>query len=177
MKELIESYRNLGRKESKGALEALAKERFGIELNKQRSFDNMLVDLESELMVRGIDMELSDEDAPEDGDEIEVTEAAPVEPEPEPEIVDIAVPVVSDEKVISVDMPRAPELVGPGSGYLALPFWIYDWVLATVDWKDRIDECPYSGSARYLKPMKYEVERVGSVTVRESRNSRFELIV
>lgn len=185
MKSKIESFRGLGRKESKGALADFAMENWGIDLNKQRSFDNMVLDLESELMTRDIDVDLTSDSLPEVETETKVEHSVVATPEP---LVDA---VVSVEEVKTagtivadnVTEPRQVEfsekfvpafmLQGPGAGYTVLSWWIYDWIKHTTDWKYNISKCRIYNARPILETLAYYIERDGSVTIRETRNSQF----
>lgn len=188
MREKIESFRHLGRKESKGALADLAMETWGIDLNKQRSFDNMILDLESELMVRGIDLDLtSTQDS-------EASEAVTVEPEAEvvtpvesvevaPEVkVEPSVDASPEEPVTPIQPVKLPEGFVPAfaltgrEGYIVVPWWIHEWIEKTPDWKNNIDKCRIYNSRRTLETLVYYIEKNGSVMIRETRNSRFVVL-
>lgn len=64
-------------------------------------------------------------------------------------------------------------LIGRNPGYATLPWWIYQWILETPDWKS----CPLSfehpSAHQTLLSLIYYIKRDGSVQVRETRNSSF----
>lgn len=186
MREKIESFRHLGRKESKGALADLAMETWGIDLNKQRSFDNMILDLESELMVRGIDLDLTSpqdtetptpvEQEPESQEHVESVEVAPEDK------VEQSVVASPEEPVTPIQPTKLPEGFVPAfaltgrEGYIVVPWWIHEWIEKTPDWKNNIDKCRIYNSRRTLETLVYYIEKNGSVTIRETRNSRFVVL-
>lgn len=236
-KDYIEEIRVLDKKEAKAKLDEYASQ-FSIKLNKTKSFDNMLIDLEVELQ------KLADEPMPETtglsiADLIEADDAATgksvfieeVKPEAqllidsvsnsEPvKIVDvqdidpgfkvetpairdegfvIATESISDEGFtaeidlsvpagIQIDTPaitisdkfKLPDnfspnlhLMGRSPGYATLPWWIYQWIEATPDWKSRPYSFEHASAHQTLLSLIYYINRDGSVMIRETRNSSF----
>lgn len=60
------------------------------------------------------------------------------------------------------------------NGYYTCPWWIYDWVKKNPDWYKDPDSCPHASAIDTIKSLVYYIKRDGEVTVRETRNSRFE---
>lgn len=119
----------------------------------------------------------------------EVTEIQPTEethvdeeesPEPEPietpEETLIEPNVTSDdESPFQLDYDFYPRinLIGKAPGYMTLPWWIYEWIKDTPDWKQHPLDFPHPTAHDTLKTLIYYIERDGSVTVRETRNSSY----
>lgn len=64
-------------------------------------------------------------------------------------------------------------LMGRAPGYLNLPWWIYEWISANADWKDRPTDFPHPTAHDTLFTLIYYINRDGSVNIRETKNSRF----
>lgn len=64
-------------------------------------------------------------------------------------------------------------LMGRNPGFMTLPWWIYEWVSKTEDWKDRPADFPHPTAHDTLFTLLYYINRDGSVIVRETRNSKF----
>ena len=61
--------------------------------------------------------------------------------------------------------------------YMNCPYWILDWILENgKDWKTKIDQHPRETDHPILKTVLYYIQMHGSVTVRESRNSRYHTL-
>ena len=60
------------------------------------------------------------------------------------------------------------------NGYYTCPWWIYDWIKKNPDWYKDPDSCPHASAIDTIKSLVYYIKRDGEVTVRETRNSRFE---
>ncbi|WDS61731.1 hypothetical protein [Cronobacter phage vB_Cdu_VP8] len=67
-------------------------------------------------------------------------------------------------------------MFGRHPGYAHLPFWIYDWIKANPDWKANPEKCPHWEAHQTLKSLLYYIRRDGQVRIRESRNSRFDVL-
>ncbi|UIS65718.1 minor head protein inhibitor of protease [Enterobacter phage vB_EclM_Q7622] len=126
---------------------------------------------------------------------IQVTEAPVKIPEVElrePEIIPTKAEVVYEEPVINA--PTIPEnkeetseekfelpadfsphliLMGKNPGYVTLPWWIYQWIKETPDWKSRPTSFPHPSAHQTLFSLLYYIYRNGSILVRETRNSSF----
>lgn len=64
-------------------------------------------------------------------------------------------------------------LIGRNPGYATLPWWIYQWILETPDWKSRPLSFEHPSAHQTLLSLIYYIKRDGSVQVRETRNSSF----
>lgn len=194
--EKIEGFKSLEPKEAKAALATYAQEDFSVKLNKQKSFENMLLDLVAAVPAEEEKPKLLI-DSPEP--EIvtykgEVTMGESVIEAPNiPDVVaqpltshQDSVPIlkapVSDSNEISGDLvwlegfTPTIYLLGRNSGnngYYSCPYWIYDWIDSNPDWFRIPDQCPYASAIPTIKSLAYYVIRDGSVCIRESRNSRF----
>lgn len=60
------------------------------------------------------------------------------------------------------------------NGYYTCPWWIYDWIKKNPEWYKDPDSCPHASAIETIKSLVYYIKRDGEVTVRETRNSRFE---
>lgn len=60
------------------------------------------------------------------------------------------------------------------NGYYTCPWWIYDWIKKNPEWYKDPDSCPHASAVDTIKSLVYYIKRDGEVTVRETRNSRFE---
>ena len=63
-------------------------------------------------------------------------------------------------------------LIGPTPGYMHIPYWVYDFIVANPDWKHKIAD-QRKADLIVLNSILYHICRHGIVRVRESRNSRF----
>lgn len=122
-------------------------------------------------------------DAPEAA--VEVVEVAEL---PKVEIIEEDAPFVEEKfkeavtKVIESEKPvfSLPEnfspnllLIGKNPGYCTVPWWIYQWISETPDWKERPTAFPHPTAHQTLFSLIYYINRNGSVLVRETRNSSF----
>ncbi len=64
-------------------------------------------------------------------------------------------------------------LMGKNPGYVTLPWWIYQWIKETPDWKSRPTSFPHPSAHQTLFSLLYYIYRNGSILVRETRNSSF----
>lgn len=64
-------------------------------------------------------------------------------------------------------------MMGKTPGYCTLPWWIYQWISETPDWKSRPTSFPHGSAHQTLFSLIYYINRNGSVLVRETRNSSF----
>lgn len=64
-------------------------------------------------------------------------------------------------------------LIGRNPGYATLPWWIYQWILETPDWKSHPLSFEHPSAHQTLLSLIYYIKRDGSVQVRETRNSSF----
>lgn len=64
-------------------------------------------------------------------------------------------------------------LLGRAPGYMTLPWWIYQWISETPDWKSRPTDFPHPTAHDTLFTLLYYIKRDGSVLIRETRDSKF----
>ena len=198
--EKVEGFKALEQKEAKLQLAAYAQETFDVKLNRQKSFENMLADLESavpaekpELLIDSPDpeivtyegeqsvpdvvidvtndfMDYVKEVAPEIADQIEIVPDALQAP-------------VSDSETFSDELAWmegfTPSIIMMGrsvsnTGFYTCPYWIYDWMKQNPDWYKHPDSCPHYSARQTLKSLAWYMHRDGMVTVRETRNSQFD---
>ena len=206
-------------KEAKAKLAEYA-EQFGIKVKKNKSFDNIVIDIEEALQ------KLANEPMPEtDGlsikDLIDAADAAEglkyddEEVNPEAALL-IDSPVKSDVKIKVVEMDETPkddvvlieedipfveekfeqavdkiiesekpvftlpenfspnlQLLGKNPGFCTVPWWIYQWIAETPDWKSRPTSFEHASAHQTLFSLIYYINRDGSVLIRETRNSSF----
>lgn len=67
-------------------------------------------------------------------------------------------------------------LIGGGRGYYSCPWWIFDWIVNTPDWKKYPERFPHSYVHDTLKSLIYYIKRDGSVKVRETKHSQFHTL-
>lgn len=73
--------------------------------------------------------------------------------------------------------PKVNLIGAVGNQYLNCPYWILDWILEKgPTWKSIIDTHEREPDKALLKTVLYYIQINGSVTLRESRNSRFHTI-
>lgn len=92
----------------------------------------------------------------------------------EPIIYAPYIPVVVQEMFELPDN-YSPSLIkiGPGAGYCTLPWWVYEWIEKTPDWKSKPNSFPHHYGIDTIMSLIYYIKREGSVRIRETRNSRF----
>lgn len=198
--EKVEGFKALEQKEAKLQLATYAQETFDVKLNRQKSFENMLADLESavpaekpELLIDSPDpeivtyegkqsvpdvvidvtndfMDYVKEVAPEIADQIEI-------------VPDALQATVSDSETVSDELAWmegfTPSIIMMGrsvsnTGFYTCPYWIYDWMKQNPDWYKHPDGCPHYSARQTLKSLAWYMHRDGMVTVRETRNSQFD---
>lgn len=198
--EKVEGFKALEQKESKLQLATYAQETFDVKLNRQKSFENMLSDLEAavpaekpELLIDSPDPEIVTYEgepsvpdvvidmtndfmdyvkdvAPEIADQIEIVPDALQAP-------------VSDSETVSDELAWmegfTPSIIMMGrsvsnTGFYTCPYWIYDWMKQNPDWYKHPDGCPHYSARQTLKSLAWYMHRDGMVTVRETRNSQFD---
>lgn len=197
--EKVEGFKALEQKEAKLQLAAYAQETFDVKLNRQKSFENMLADLESavpaekpELLIDSPDpeivtyegeqsvpdvvidvtndfMDYVKEVAPEIADQIEIVPDALQAPTSDSE-------TVSDELAWMEGFTPSIIMMGrsvSNTGFYTCPYWIYDWMKQNPDWYKNPDSCPHYSARQTLKSLAWYMHRDGMVTVRETRNSQF----
>lgn len=67
-------------------------------------------------------------------------------------------------------------LIGGGRGYYTCPWWIFDWIQNTPDWKKHPERFPHVYVHDTLKSLIYYIKRDGSVKVRETKHSQFHTL-
>lgn len=198
--EKVEGFKALEQKEAKLQLATYAQETFDVKLNRQKSFENMLADLEAavpaekpELLIDSPDpeivtyegkqsvpdvvidvtndfMDYVKEVAPEIADQIEI-------------VPDALQATVSDSETVSDELAWmegfTPSIIMMGrsvsnTGFYTCPYWIYDWMKQNPDWYKHPDGCPHYSARQTLKSLAWYMHRDGMVTVRETRNSQFD---
>lgn len=183
--EKVEGFKALEQKEAKLQLATYAQETFDVKLNRQKSFENMLADLEAavpeekpELLIDSPDPEIvtyEDEPsvpdvAPEIADQIEIVPDALQAPTSDSE-------TVSDELAWMEGFTPSIIMMGrsvSNTGFYTCPYWIYDWMKQNPDWYKHPDSCPHYSARQTLKSLAWYMHRDGMVTVRETRNSQFD---
>lgn len=107
-------------------------------------------------------------------DGADVIVEAPVEPINE-EALDQAIQHIIDSEAFELPADYSPSLIkiGPGAGYCTLPWWVYEWIESTPDWKSRPYDFPHDHSIDNVLSLIYYIKREGQVRIRETRNSRF----
>lgn len=66
--------------------------------------------------------------------------------------------------------------MGKGSGYVTLPWWIYEWIAKTPDWKSNPKSFEHPSAHSTLFSLIYYINREGSIRIRETRNSSFQIL-
>ena len=96
-----------------------------------------------------------------------ITQVVESEKEPEAEV----------NKEVNFVLPEnfSPTLIklGKAPGYVTVPWWIYQWIAETPDWKSRPTSFVHASAHQTLFSLIYYINRDGSVLIRESRNSSF----
>lgn len=96
-----------------------------------------------------------------------ITQVVESEKEPAPEV----------NKEVKFVLPEnfSPTLIklGKGPGYVTVPWWIYQWIAETPDWKSRPTSFEHASAHQTLFSLIYYINRDGSVLIRETRNSSF----
>ncbi|EOQ6265197.1 hypothetical protein CRK15_RS15895 [Escherichia coli] len=96
-----------------------------------------------------------------------ITQVVESEKEPKPEV----------NKEVKFVLPEnfSPTLIklGKGPGYVTVPWWIYQWIAETPDWKSRPTSFEHASAHQTLFSLIYYINRDGSVLIRETRNSSF----
>lgn len=67
-------------------------------------------------------------------------------------------------------------LIGGGRGYYSCPWWIFDWIVNTPDWKKYPERFPHAYVHDTLRSLIYYIKRDGSVKVRETKHSQFHTL-
>lgn len=184
----IESIRNLGRVESKAKLYEYA-EQFDVQLKKTKSFDNMVADLQEALVDQKgykstadmIDeyekqeserLQLLTEDTAKEHKTAEVEEFA--EDVDKPKVEDKQEPVQEDtDYFLPENFIPSFSLIGNNPAHYTLPWWLHEWIVHNEDWKSNISAFPHKQEINTLYGLLYYIKKNGSVTIRETRNSKY----
>lgn len=104
---------------------------------------------------------------------------SPVQPVDEVKLKEAIGQIIESEKS-KTDLFKLPAdfsphliLMGKNPGYVTLPWWIYQWIKETPDWKSRPTSFPHPSAHQTLFSLLYYIYRDGSILVRETRNSSF----
>lgn len=83
--------------------------------------------------------------------------------------------IESEKPVFALPKNFSPNLmlIGKNPGFCTVPWWIYQWIADTPDWKERPTAFPHPTAHQTLFSLIYYINRNGSVLVRETRNSSF----
>lgn len=182
--EKVEGFKALEQKEAKLQLATYAQETFDVKLNRQKSFENMLADLEAAVPAEKPELLIDSPDP-----EIVTYEGEPPVPDVSPEtsdqieiVPDALQAPVSDSETFSDELAWmegfTPSIIMMGrsvsnTGFYTCPYWIYDWMKQNPDWYKHPDSCPHYSARQTLKSLAWYMHRDGMVTVRETRNSQF----
>lgn len=87
----------------------------------------------------------------------------------------VAKVIESEKPVFALSKNFSPNLmlIGKNPGFCTVPWWIYQWIAETPDWKERPTAFPHPTAHQTLFSLIYYINRNGSVLVRETRNSSF----
>lgn len=87
----------------------------------------------------------------------------------------VAKVIESEKPVFALPKNFSPNLmlIGKNPGFCTVPWWIYQWIAETPDWKERPTAFPHPTAYQTLFSLIYYINRNGSVLVRETRNSSF----
>ena len=187
--ELIESFKELPARQAKNALVDYVQQ-FGITgLKKNKKFDDLLAEVKDQLN----ESEVVKEPTPKKRKkkkEPEVVEVEPPKPEP---VVEEKVEVITSIPIDSEEIEIKPEKEKPvlspkfrpafnmlGSSkhtrYINIPYWIHDWIKSTPDWELKLEEYPNQHERKYMDTLVYFILKEGSIRVRETRNSRYDVL-
>ena len=92
--------------------------------------------------------------------------------------MDKVVKIINTESIIELPKNFSPnmQLLGKNPGYVTLPWWIYQWIKDTPDWKSRPTAFEHPSAHQTLFSLIYYIRRDGSVMIRETRNSSFNVL-
>lgn len=87
----------------------------------------------------------------------------------------VAKVIESEKPVFALPKNFSPNLmlIGKNPGFCTVPWWIYQWISETPDWKERPTAFPHPTAHQTLFSLIYYINRNGSVLIRETRNSSF----
>lgn len=102
-----------------------------------------------------------------------------VEPQPvlsENTLEEAVVKIIESEKPV-FELPKnfSPHLIlmGKNPGYVTVPWWIYQWISETPNWKENPTGLPIASGHQTVLSLLYYIQRNGSILIRETRNSSF----
>lgn len=83
--------------------------------------------------------------------------------------------IIKDESIFELPENFSPHLIlmGRNPGYVTLPWWIYQWIKDTPNWKQDPTSFSHASAHQTLFSLIYYIKRNGSVLIRETRNSSF----
>lgn len=87
----------------------------------------------------------------------------------------VAKVIESEKPVFALPKNFSPNLmlIGKNPGFCTVPWWIYQWISETPDWKERPTSFQHPTAHQTLFSLIYYINRNGSVLIRETRNSSF----
>lgn len=197
--ELIKTFPAMGLYQSKAAIADYAESEFGLKIQRNLSFENMVKKLEDHV---GADK------AP--AKPINRPDAAMIEEvqTPAPEIVEIKTVVVPDPELVEIQV-KIPETtyeeiaemakvvaktndrksdllnllppdfkpcfvpMGEIEGFYPLSYWINDWIQSTPDWCYKVHEYPRVQEHKFLYTLIYFIAKFGKFMIRETRNGQY----
>lgn len=198
--DLINSYKQLGVYKSKAALGAYAEETFGLKIQRNLSYENMVARLEEHVGVPAapkfvltetkIDVELEDLTTPET--QTFKLDVADVKPDDAKKFVDIKEQLTGSdiselakhvatrnevaktiEEILPPDFKPCFTPMGNIETFYPLSYWINDWIQENENWKEIIHEYPRIQEHKFLYTLLYYIHKHGSFTIRETRNGAY----
>ncbi|WJZ28084.1 minor head protein inhibitor of protease [Serratia phage 92A1] len=67
-------------------------------------------------------------------------------------------------------------MIGRSPGYYNLPWWIFEWIQRTPDWKKSPKKFEHSSAHDTLLSLIYFIKRDGQIRIRETKHSRFHVL-
>lgn len=67
-------------------------------------------------------------------------------------------------------------LIGRSPGYYNLPWWIFEWIQRTPDWKSDPKSFEHQSAHSTLLSLIYYINRDGQVRIRETKHSKFHVL-
>lgn len=194
-REQIESIKALGGDDSKQALIEQAEQMGYTKLKSYKTFSALVRELEKAGLVEqgdeqpATEPDVDEQPEPELDDSIDLSELKdetdeqptadeqPVvdeakENDEQSDVDDKPAPTDKKKSILPENFTPIFQLMGRAPGYYTLPWWIYQWITETEDWKSNIDKA-HAFAQSTLYSLVYYIERDGSVEVRETRNSKF----
>lgn len=200
--ELINSFPQLGLYQSKAALASYAEENFGLKIQRNLAYDNMLKKLEEFVGADRVVVTVTKPsfvlDTPVNDPELDaaihkaadeildMVDQHKVEVITSPDFIDSTkIETMAKEVVKSND--RKADLMallppdfkpcftpmGEIEGFYPLSYWIYDWIQETADWQWKINEYPRVQEHKFLYTLVYFIATYGKFMIRETRNGEY----